>query len=79
MGVMLHVIGLSDVGDRLIDTIVEDETGEGPDFYAFKVLHATGVVCAQVFPLGEPGQVVEALVSRCDPGIDLDAVLEAGL
>jgi hypothetical protein len=64
-----QVIGYSADGDRAIDTMVEDETAEGPEFYAFQALHATDVVCAQVFPVGAPGQVVTALVSRCDPGL----------
>ena len=74
-----QVIGLDVHGDRVIDTLVEDETGEGLDFYVFKMLHADGVVCAQVFPVGQPGRVVTALAAKCDPGVDLDAVLEAGL
>jgi hypothetical protein len=80
MGVTLHVLGYDANGDRLIDTVVEDETDEGPDFYAFKVLHATGVVvCAQVFPFGEPGEVVTALVTTCDPGVEFSDIFEAGL
>lgn len=79
MAEIFQVIGLDISGDRIIDTIVEDATSEGPEFYAFKALHATGVVCAQIFPVGQPGQIVTALVTKCDPGVDLDAVLEAGL
>jgi hypothetical protein len=74
-----QVIGLNATGDRVIDTLVEDVTGEGPDFYAFKALHADGVVCAEILPLGAPGSTVTALVVKCDPGVDLDDVLEAGL
>ena len=60
----------------IIDTAVEDVTGEGPDFYAFKALHATGVVCAAVWreglDLDEP-----PLVTRCDPGININDVVIA--
>lgn len=79
MAEIFQVIGLDIKGDRVIDAIVEDDAGDGPEFFANSLLHATGVVCAQIFPVGAPGQMVTALVTRCDPGVDLETVLEAGL
>ena len=69
---IFHVIGYAADGDRVIDVMVDDATDEGPDFYAFKMLHADGVICAQVYPDGAPGETVTALVTRCDPGVDWD-------
>lgn len=56
-------------------SIIDDETDEGPAFYAHQLLHADGVVCVQIFPVGEPGSVVEALLTRCDPGVDFTDVV----
>lgn len=79
MANVFQVIGYSGDGDRLIDTIIEDSTDEGPEFYAFKARHADDVICAQVFPLGGPGEVVEALVTQCDPGVEWSDIADAGL
>ena len=58
--------------DPIIDTVVEDVTGEGPEFYAFKALHADGVVCALIWREGidEP-----PVFTQCDPGVNLHDVI----
>lgn len=67
----LHILAYAADGDRVKDIVIESGA-ETPEFYAHQLLHVDGVVCVQIFPLGRPGQVVAALTTRCDPGVDWD-------
>lgn len=58
--------------EPIVDNVIVDETDEGPEFYAFQVLHVSGVVCCAVWREGhnEPPVAV-----RCYPDVDLHDVL----
>ncbi len=60
--------------DPIIDAVVEDVTGEGPEFYAFKALHADGVVCAAIWRAGKEMDEPPLHV-QCDPGVNLHDVI----
>jgi hypothetical protein len=77
MAESVQIIAYDGGGERVKDFIIEPD--EGLEFYAHQLLHVDGVICVQIFPLGAPGQIVEALLTRCDPGVDFGDIVDLAL
>lgn len=74
MAETFHLIGYGIDGRRVIDTVGSfDET---PEFYAFQMLHADGVVCAEVIVAdGEQPSGSRSVLRQCDPGVRFEGVV----
>lgn len=75
----LRIIAFDESGTAVADNIIDDVSGEGPDFYAHQTLHRNGVVCVEVFGRAEHGQIRAwaTVLRQCDQGLDFVTVVGA--
>ncbi len=73
-----RVRGHGAAGEVILDAVQVDETDEGPGFYAFKALHADGVVCAAIWDNDrtlDPDLIGDTpVLMQCGPGTSFSAI-----
>jgi hypothetical protein len=69
-----RILGTGTDGAVVMDAVVDDEHGDGPEFFAHQALHVDNVVCVQIFEGDAPLHLNDEIVPifhRCDPGVTL--------